>query len=83
MVQLSTGIATTLSATLLVCAEVLGVAAVAVMGKSGFAYIKARVFTFFRQYGLPTEVSRSRYNIGLVIFTLPVLFGWIAVYIAE
>ena len=72
----------TVSAVLLVLAEVLGLVAVAVMGKSGYAYIKNRVFGFLKQYGPPDEVSRTRYTIGLVMFAVPVTFGWLAPYAA-
>ena len=71
------------SGAMLVGAEVLGIAAVAVMGKSGFAYIKKRIFGYLKQYGPPAEVSRSRYTIGLVMFAVPVVFGWIAPYATD
>jgi len=63
--------------------EVLGVVAVAIMGKSGYAYIKNRVFGFIKQYGPPAEVSRTRYTIGLVMFAVPIVFGWLAPYAAD
>ena len=43
----------TVSVVFLVAAEVLGLVAVAVMGKSGYVFIKNRVFGFFKQYGPP------------------------------
>ena len=73
----------TISGVLLVGAEVLGIVAVAVMGKSGYAYIKNRVFGFLKQYGPPAEVSRTRYTIGLVMFAVPIVFGWFAPYVAN
>ena len=69
------------SGALLVSAEVLGIFAVAVMGKPGFLYIKSRVLGFLKQYGPPKEVSRLRYNIGLVMFIVPFVFGWSEPYI--
>jgi hypothetical protein len=60
--------------------ELLWVVAVAVMGKAGFDYIKARVFGFFKRHAVPGTVSRTRYRIGLALFLLPVLFGWLAPY---
>ena len=60
--------------------ELLWLVAVAVMGKAGFNYIKGRVFGFVKQHALPKEVSRTRYRIGLVMFLLPLLFGWLAPY---
>jgi hypothetical protein len=53
------------------------------MGKEGFDYIKSRVFGFFKRYGPPDEVSRGRYIFGLVLFTLPLLFGWAADYMDD
>jgi hypothetical protein len=80
---LSAAITASVSGGLLVGAEVLGVLAVAVMGKPGFAYIKSRVFGLFRIYGPPKEVSPVRYNVGLVMFFLPILFGWATLYISD
>ena len=60
--------------------ELLWVVAVAVMGKAGFDYIKTRVFGFLKQHAVPRTVSRTRYRIGLALFLLPVLFGWLAPY---
>ena len=68
----------TVSGAMLVGAEVLGIAAVAIMDKSGYAYIKNRVFGFLKQYRSPAEVSRTRYTLGLVMFSLPIVFGWVA-----
>jgi hypothetical protein len=73
----------TVSGVMLVGAEVLGILAVAVMGKSGYAYIKNRVFGFLKQHGPPAEVSRTRYTIGLVMFAVPIVFGWLAPYAAD
>ncbi len=76
----SAAMTTSISSAILVGAEILLVAAAAVMGKSGYAYIKNRAFGFLKQYGPPEAVSRVRYNIGLVIFTIPILFGWLSSY---
>jgi len=80
---LSTTMIASVSGALLVGAEVLGVCAVAVMGKSGYAYIKNRIFGFLKQHGPPQKVSRARYNIGVVIFCVPLLFGWLSLYISN
>ncbi len=81
--DLSTGVKTTITGGLLVSAEVMGLAAVAVMGKSGYAYIKKRALAFLKQYGPPSKVSPLRYKIGLVMFLAPVLFGWVSIYTAR
>lgn len=80
---LSAQMTASVSGMLLVGAEVLGIIAVAVMGKNGYAYIKNLVFGFFKRYGPPREVSQLRYTIGLVMFTVPILFGWVSLYTAE
>ena len=60
--------------------ELLWVLAAAIMGKSGFNYIKRRFFGFFKKIVPPDTVSRPRYNIGLVMFSLPIIFGWLTPY---
>lgn len=77
---LSTGVSASVSGVLLVAAEVMGVAAIAIMGKPGYNAIKSRVFGFLKKHGPPRKVSRARYRIGLVMFALPLLFGWLYPY---
>ena len=60
--------------------EVFSIAAIAIMGKSGFDYMKQRILGFLKKYGPPDVVSRTRYRIGLIMFVLPVLFGWLVPY---
>jgi hypothetical protein len=60
--------------------EVFSIAAVAIMGKSGFDYMKNRFFGFIKKHGPPEQVSRARYRIGLVMFALPFLLGWSGPY---
>ena len=60
--------------------ELFSIVAIAIMGKSGFSYMKERIFGFLKKHGPPDVVSRRRYRIGLVMFTLPLLFGWLAPY---
>ena len=61
--------------------ELFSVVAVAIMGKPGFNYKKKRFFTFLKKHGPADKVSPTRYRIGLVMFLLPILFGWLAPYI--
>ena len=60
--------------------EVFTVAAIAIMGKSGYNLIKERIFSFLKKHGPPDRVSLTRYRIGLVMFVLPVIFGWLGPY---
>ncbi|MCF3642552.1 transporter suffix domain-containing protein [Rhizobium sp. TRM95111] len=53
---------------------------IAVMGKSGFQQLKSRIFSYFRL--APEEsISRTRYNLGLVMFVLPLLSSWLEPYV--
>ncbi len=60
--------------------EVFTVAAIAIMGKSGYNLIKERIFSFLKKHGPPDRVSLTRYRFGLVMFVLPVFFGWLGPY---
>jgi hypothetical protein len=55
--------------------------AVAVMGKSGFSYLKRLIFAVLRRIGPPDRVSRGRYRIGLVVFTLAFILDWLMPYV--
>jgi len=63
--------------------EVFSIVAIAIMGKAGFNFLKARIFGFLKKHGPPDKVSRTRYHIGLAMFLLPLLFGWLAPYAAH
>ena len=63
--------------------EIMMVLAGAIMGKQGFAELKRRFGRFFAKYGPPEQVGRTRYRVGLAMFTLPLLLGWLAPYLAH
>lgn len=79
--NLSTTMTATISGILLVIAELLGVAAIAVMGKEGYLFIKERLFGFLKQHGPADKVGKTRYRIGLLMFFIPLLFGWASPYL--
>lgn len=81
--DLSKTITASISGGLLVGAEVLGIVAVAVMGKQGYLMIKSHVIGFLKQYGPPRQVGPVRYRIGLAMFLTPILFGWVSIYLAD
>ncbi len=60
--------------------ELFTVAAIAIMGKSGYNLIKERIFSFLKKHGPPDRVSLTRYRIGLIMFVLPLVFGWLGPY---
>jgi len=64
--------------------EVFTLVAVAILGRDGFSYLKGLLFGLLRKhFAPPVVVSLSRYRIGLVMFVLPLLFGWLAAYVPD
>lgn len=63
--------------------EMFDFSAIAILGKPGFAYLKSRVWAWFKKHGPPATVGRTRYRIGIVMFVLPLFFGWINPYVAS
>ena len=60
--------------------EVFMLIAVAVMGKQGYEFIKNKFLKYLRRFAPADEVSLSRYRIGLIMFSLPLLLGWLQPY---
>ena len=63
--------------------EVFMLIAVAVMGKSGYAFLKTRLMSLLRRHGPPERVSVFRYRIGLAMFVLPVFVGLLSPYVGD
>ena len=63
--------------------ELFSLAAIAILGKSGYVYLKGVVFGLLRRLAPPDVVGPVRYRIGLVLFVLPLLFGWVSIYVAN
>jgi hypothetical protein len=61
--------------------EIGTILAIAIMGKSGFDTMKKRIFGFLKKHGPPDRVGLARYRIGLVMFVMPLLFGWLSPYL--
>ncbi len=60
--------------------ELLWLAAATIMGKSGFDYLKGKAFGFLRRYAPADVVSPTRYRVGLALFLMPLLWGWLTPY---
>jgi hypothetical protein len=79
--NLSTGWKATLSGLLaLGIPELFMMIAAAVAGKEGFNYIKNKIFKFLKKHGPADTVSKTRYRIGLVLFLIPIIVGWLLPY---
>ncbi len=57
--------------------------AVAVLGKQGFAQLKEMFFSRFRKITEPAAVGATRYRIGLFMFFIPLLSGWVHPYLVH
>ena len=55
---------------------------VAILGKQGFAQLKEMFFSRFRKITEPSAVGVTRYRIGLFMFFIPLLAGWLQPYLA-
>jgi hypothetical protein len=63
--------------------ELLTLASIAILGHSGYRYLKRRILTFLKRYGPPQVVGSARYHIGLVLFVLPLLFSFLEPYLGS
>jgi hypothetical protein len=81
--EISTGMKSLISGLLaLGIPELFMLIAVGILGKSGYEYLKQKVFAVFKKYGPPDEVSPLRYGIGLIMFWFPILIALLLPYIA-
>jgi len=62
--------------------ELFTLIAVAVLGKPGFKFLKKHVFNFLKDFVLPDVVGHTRYRVGLVLFIIPIILGWMSPYLA-
>ena len=76
----SSGVIATFSAVMIFVAELMMLTGAAIAGKEGFTFIKQKVFRIFAPFAPPKKVGRTRYTIGLVMFVVPLLFGWASPY---
>ena len=82
--ELSTAWKTTLSGLLMAgIPELFMVITVGILGKEGYQYLKGKVFAFMKKHGPPQQVSRLRYRIGLVLFTIPLILALLFPYMSH
>jgi hypothetical protein len=62
--------------------ELFMLLAIAVMGKPGYEYIKAKVLIYLKRLAPPDKVSLVRFRIGMVMFSLPIMIGILKPYLA-
>ena len=80
----SIGIKTTLSGLLAFgIPEVFMLIAIAVLGKQGYEFLKAKALRYLKQFAPSDSVSLVRYRIGLVMFSFPLLAAWVQPYLGH
>ena len=55
-------------------------AAIAIMGKPGFEMVTRRLFAPVKRFLSADRVSPMRYRVGLAMFSIPLLYGWLGPY---
>lgn len=60
--------------------ELFSIVAIVIMGKPGFQQLKKMFFGYIKKYKPPEHVSLTRYRMGLLMFTLPLLMAWLLPY---
>jgi hypothetical protein len=63
--------------------EIFALIAVAIMGKSGYEYLKKRLMNFLHRYGPAESVGIARHRIGICMFVLPLLIGFLSPYVGD
>ena len=82
--ELSVAWKTTLSGLLMAgIPELFMVITIGILGKEGYQYLKNRVLLFLKKHGPPQKVSRLRYKVGLVMFTIPLLLALLFPYLEQ
>lgn len=61
--------------------ELFMIIAVAILGKDGFVFLRSKLGKFLKPLAPPDEVSKIRYNVGLVLFSLPLIFAFLLPYL--
>tara|TARA_R110000787_G_scaffold279936_1_gene390353 strand:- start:21122 stop:21628 length:507 start_codon:yes stop_codon:yes gene_type:complete len=63
--------------------ELFMIIAVAIMGKKGYEFIKEKALRFLKRFAPSDKVSLTRYRIGLVMFSTPIIFGLLQPYLGH
>lgn len=65
----------------LLLSHVVGMIAIAIMGKEGYNFLKTKILKFFKLAVKFEKVGRVRYSIGLTMFIFPLLLSWLEPYL--
>jgi hypothetical protein len=78
--DLSRGIKSAITGTILLLPLLTKVGAVAIMGKPGFNFLKQHVFGFLGRFQPAQTVSHARYRLGLLVLAAALVFGELLPY---
>ena len=53
----------------------------AILGREGFAWLKGKIFGLLKRALPPDQVGPVRHRIGITLFVLPFLLGWLLPYL--
>ncbi|MFC7478632.1 transporter suffix domain-containing protein [Dankookia sp. GCM10030260] len=70
-----------LTGTIFITNKLLLLAVIGVMGKAGFQQLKGMLFGYAGKLAPDAIVSSTRYRMGLVMFCLPLISGWLEPYV--
>ena len=70
-----------LTGTVFIANKLLLLAVIGVMGKAGFQQLKGMLFGYAGKLAPEAVVSSTRYRVGLVMFCLPLISGWLEPYV--
>ncbi len=80
---LSVGLKATLSGLLAFgIPEVFMLIAIGILGKDGYAFLKTKLGGFISRIA-PDEISNTRHRIGVLLFCLPLILGFLQPYIGH
>lgn len=80
--ELPVGWKTVLSTVLMLGVPEAGILlSAAVLGKEGFAWLKTKIFSFLKHALPPDHVGPIRHRIGVTLFIIPLLLGWLLPYL--
>lgn len=63
--------------------QVFTILSITILGKQGFNYLRSKAKGFLKHHVFRQTVSPFRYYIGLILFILPLVFGWIMPYFPQ
>jgi hypothetical protein len=63
--------------------EIFALVGVAIMGQSGYDYLKKQFLNILRRYGPAERVGIARHRVGICMFVLPLLIGLLSPYVGD